>query len=274
MNKEHVRAQLMERIHQQGISQNEAAARIGVSAATLTNIKNRKWENITGAWDKVRRWLGGSGSWQLVETRNFKKVRNLCAHAQSLGITHAVSFDQGTGKSTSAKEYVKEHKNAFYLECESYWTKREFLRNLCSVMGLVNSGSIARMMEAIIGKLNKTNKPLVVLDEFDQVSDKILVLYKSLFNKTDAGFVLIGGIYFDKRMKRGVRGVRQSYLETYSRMGGKLEQLYKITPFEIDSICGANGVFDADFKPIGGDLRALKLLIQEYKLNQQKRGQS
>lgn len=261
---------LISKINRLGISQNEAAKRIGVSAATITNIKNRKWANITEAWKKISLWVG-SDEWQIVETANIRRIQNLCNHAQAQGITKAVSFRQGSGKSCGATYYADNNRNVFYLEAEPHYTKKIFLSKLCRVMGLSTSGSISEMVDSIVDKLNSLDKPLVIIDEYDQLKNNILPFFKTFYNKANSGFVLIGGEYFKNRIDKGVRLTKQSYCEIFSRLGGEFLGLHPINNDMIKSICEANGLFDPKvIKQVAlyskGDLRRVKNEVEKYQL--------
>lgn len=267
---------LMAKIEKLGISQNEAAKRIGVSGATITNVKSEKWDNITDAWKKIQMWVGSDG-WQIVETPNIKRIINFCNHAQAQGITKAVSFRQGSGKSCGAKHYANNHRNVFYLEAEPHYTKKVFLSKLCRVMGLGIDSSIADMVDVIVDKLNTLEKPLIIIDEFDQLKETVLPFFKTFYNKAKSGFVLIGGEHFPKRINKGVRLSKQSYCEIYSRLGAEFLGLHNTNKDMITAVCEANGLFDK--KVINqivieakGDLRRVKNDIEKYQLLTRNKG--
>ena len=261
---------MVSKIETLGISQANAAKMIGVSAATITNIKNGKWQNITDAWRKVQQWVGFD-EWQIVETANIKGMVRTFRHAQEQSITKALSYRQGSGKSCGATYYTSRTRNAFYLECEPHYTKKVFLQKLSKVMGLTLHSSISDMVDAIVDRLNSLDKPLVVLDEFDQLSERVLPFFKTFYNKARCGFVLIGGEHFPKRITRGVKLAKQSYCEIFSRLGAEFIPLHKIDSNMIKAICEANGVYEKAqineiVKYANGDLRRVKNDIEKVLL--------
>ena len=264
---------MVSKIETLGISQNQASKMMGVSAATITNIKKGKWDNITDAWHKVQQWVGFD-EWQIVETANIKGMMMTFSHAQKQSITKALSYRQGSGKTCGAKHYTGRTKNAFYLECEPHYTKKVFLQKLSKKMGLTLHSSISEMVDAIIDRLNTLEKPLIVLDEFDQLSERVLPFFKTFYNKTTCGFVLIGGEHFPKRILKGVRLAKQSYCEIYSRLGAEFLPLHQINSQMIKAICEANGVYEKlqineIIKHANGDLRRVKNDIEKFILSNQ-----
>lgn len=261
---------LLAKIEKLGISQNDAAKRIGVSAATISNIINNKFDSITDAWKIISQWVG-NGKWQVVETANVKRIGSMCKHAQTQGITKAVSFRQGSGKSEGVKYYADNNKNVFYLEVEPHYTKKTFLQKLSRAMGLSIHNSISEMVDNIIDKLNSLTSPLVILDEFDQLSENVLPFFKTFYNKTTSGFVLVGGEHFNKRITRGVSNAKQSYCEIYSRLGAEFLPLHPTNAETIQAICQANGIYDpatieAIAKDAKGDLRRVKSEVEKIHL--------
>ena len=66
-----------------GDSQNALAAKLDISAATVTAIKQGKWQNISPAmWNKVASFFELREDWQLFATPNFNRVTKLCDVAQ------------------------------------------------------------------------------------------------------------------------------------------------------------------------------------------------
>lgn len=265
---------LAEKISRKGISQAEAARQMGVSNATVTNILTGKHDNITGAWNKVQRWLGQEiEAWQVAETANFLKVQQICADAQRYGQSRAISFKPGSGKTFSARYYANNTPNAFYVGAVGDMTKKQLLQALCNSMGLQDSWRLADMLELIIDKLNSLERPLLIIDEFDELDNKALRVFKDLYNRcTGTGFVMIGGLHLQQRIVTGAKKAKQSYQEILSRLGGEFLGLNENNIATIRKICLANGISDEEqIKVIHqnskGDLRAVKAFVESLKMS-------
>lgn len=278
-NKEQIRMALISAIDSRGLSQAEASKKLGVSPATINNIINRKYvENAKlnvseDLWRKIAQWAGVSG-WNAAATRDFKRINVLCANCQSEGRSRAISFDPGSGKTYALKSYASSHHNVYYIECDEYWGKKDFLNELRKQMGLVETGlTISEMVASIIEYLNRDEMPLVIIDEADKLKDAVLNFFKTFYNKSNSGFILCGAPYFAKRIMKGVRLQKQAYQEIHSRLGGEFFQMKGLNQSDIRNVCEANGVKDDnDIQRVinytEGDLRRAKTMIEELKLEQ------
>lgn len=260
------------------ISLGDAARMInkrGLSTATLSNIANGKWEQYPVADESfvfLAQWLGIS-RWQTAETYNYKKVMGVCHAAQAESTAIGIAYEAGTGKTYALKDYANSRQNAYYVECEEYFTKSVFLQKLRQSLGLpVTPATIADMVEEITRRLNELSTPLIVIDEADKLKDGILNFFKTLYNKCpNCGFVLAGTPYFKKRVLSGASRDRQAYKEIYSRLGGEFVELKPISAKDVRAICAANGIADAATinhiaDACHGDLRVAERLIKKQQL--------
>lgn len=284
LQKSEIVTKVKEKMATLSISANKAAQLLGINAGSLSLILNEKWlenESLVSEerWVILANWTDYFQTWQVAETPDFKRILNICKHAQKNSLSRAISFDPGTGKSFSLQYYANNNTNVFYLEAEEYFTKKVFLQKLAQAMGLEIISSIAELVEAITGHLNKIKNPLVIIDEADKLKDGILSFYKTLYNKTRCGFVLAGTPHFRLRILKGVRLQKMSYQEIYSRLGGEFLSLYGISePISdrepnntVQLICLANGISEPSeiqevMENANGDLRRVKAIIEDLHL--------
>lgn len=272
MNKnQQLAAKLAEKIQKKGISQAEAARQIGVSSATISNALAGKWDGISvsGAWTKIALWAG-EDEWRTASTANFLMIQDLCEDAQRLGQSRAISYKPGSGKSHAVKYYASNHPECFYVNCESSMSKPRLLKALCKTMGLQDSWNMDEMLDSIVEKIQGMEKPLLVLDEFDELSEKALRIFKDLYNRTRCGFVLVGGIGLQKRIGTGAKNAKQSYQEILSRLGGEFIGLKENNIQTVRKVCQVNGLEDeaqieAIYKQSNGDLRTVKAHLEALK---------
>jgi DNA transposition AAA+ family ATPase len=274
-NKHIIADSLADKMQNKGISQNEAARQIGVSAATISNVLNGKWENITGAWTKIAAWVGqNTTEWQTAETANFRLIQDLCNDAKSISQARAISFKPGTGKTHAAKFYANNTPEVFFFNCESGMSKPRLLQSMTKTMGLDASWKMEEMLDSIVGKIQSMDSPLLIFDEFDELSEKALRIFKDIYNRTNnCGFVLLGGLNLRKRISVGAKAVKQSYQEILSRIGGDFISLKENNLGTIRLVCQANGIteesqIEAITIKANGDLRAVKALVEALKTTQ------
>ena len=273
------RQQIVETLKQYVIrfeSQNRAANTLkGVSASTVSQILNGNWELIKESmWRSVASQIGYSeNNWNAVETRDFKLLSHLLLETQKHSKVYAVIGDAGTGKTFAINQYVTANKRAYHLKCAEYWTDKYFLKRLLKEMGRDHSGgTITQMMEEVVDFLKKQQKPIVVIDEADKLSDKVLRLFITIYNELegDCGFILCSTNYLKKRIERGVSLNRKGYKEIFSRINRDFLELNGVGSTDITQLCMANGItskksIKAIIEECQGDLRIIKEEINVLK---------
>jgi len=275
LNKQQIKNKLAEYCERYE-SQNKAANSLkGVSAGTISQILSEKWEQISDEmWMKVAKQVGYSTKhWNIVETRNFKFFSALLKDAAFNSNVIAVVAPAGASKSESAKHYVSKNKRAYRLECNEYWNRKMFLSELLTVIGRDYSGlNVNEMVGEIVRTLKVQDCPVIILDEFDKVSDQVLYFFITLYNQLEdnCGIVVCSTDHLEKRIKRGLRLNKKGYKEFYSRIGRRFIELPGVTTTDITQICIANGLPDKeDIKKViedsDYDLRRVKRKIHALK---------
>jgi len=257
-------------------SQNQAANTIkGVSTATVSQMRNRNWDKIT---DEMFRTVAAQigftiNRWEVVETRDFKKITKLLTDAQLHSNVFAITGEAGSGKSMAIRQYAGTHKRAHLLRCNEYWNRKYFLAELLMAMGRDYSGlTVAEMMREVVRRLKAQESPLIILDEADKLSDQVLYFFITLYNDLEdhCGIVLIATDHLEKRIKKGIRLNKKGYKEIYSRIGRKFIELPGAGPTDVTQVCAANGITDRkEIKEViedsEGDLRRVKRKIHAIK---------
>lgn len=247
-------------------SQNKAAAKLDVNVSTISKVRKADPDNLISGdmWVRLAGLLNVDFGWVTAVTEDYKRIHNICMHAKDRGLSRLIVDEVGTGKTHSLKEFAKRNSNVYYIECDEYWTKKVFLKELMQAMGIVcDTGSIPEMVYSIISFLKKQPNALIIIDEFDKLKDGIINFYKTFFNKTNAGFVLAGTPYLRIRIDKGVRLNKMCFKEIFSRAGGNYLSLHGVTLNSVKAICIANGIDDeATIKEIynrsNNDLRRVK----------------
>lgn len=262
----------LERFIVQKGSQNQVAAGMpGVSAATLSQMRNHNWDSIADEmWRKVAKYVGVAASgWNFAETRNSSDLMLFFNDSQQFSLVMAITGKAGSGKSETAKKYEAENKNAFLLSCNEYWDKRWFLRELLAKMGKEHSGlTLPEMMHKAVLLLKSLDSPIIILDEADKLADNVLLFFITLYNELEnhCGIVLMATHFLEKRIKRGVAMEKKGYREIYSRVGLRFIELEATSYSDVEKICKANGIEDVNIirtisRDCDGDVRRVRRLI-------------
>ena len=115
-------------------SQTKAAGSLkGVSVGTVSNILNGRYENISDEmFRNVASQVGGVSAtgWQIVETGAYQEITAVLSDAQRWRNVTWVTGEAGCGKSTTARVYLQEHKEVFYILCSEDMKKGDFVREI------------------------------------------------------------------------------------------------------------------------------------------------
>lgn len=247
--RQQIAARLKDYCTQKG-SQNKAANSLnGVSSATVSKVLSGDWDTISDdMWRTIASQVGHEAKgWQIAETRAYKRMAFLLNNAKTDSLVMAVTGDAGCGKTEAIKNYTAANRNVYHLCCSEYWNRRTFMGKLLQCMGIDYSGStVSDMMDDIIDNLKRKERPLIVLDEADKLTDQVFYFFISLYNQLEdhCGIILCATDYLEKRIKKGLRTKRKGYEEIYSRMGRKFVELQVINSEDIAAVCVANGVTD------------------------------
>jgi DNA transposition AAA+ family ATPase len=231
-------------------SQNQAAATLsGISAATLSNVINGKWDKIA---EKMWRTLLAALSYNpeeetIVETSAFKMLSKLFDDAQRHALTMGIIAPAGTGKTMTIKYHAATKRNVYALQCREYWNRKWFLQELLTKMGRPHFGmNIAEMMSEVERRLLMTDEPQIILDEYDKLPDHVLSFFITMYNGVEGrcSFILIATDHLKKRIIRGVQLNKKGYNEIYSRLGRRFIEILPPSSEDITMICNVNGIDD------------------------------
>lgn len=232
-------------------SQNKAANALkGVSAATISQMLNNKWELITEEmWRNVAAQIDYKDEkWSAVETGDFQRITMLLDEAKNSSLVMAITGDAGSGKTFACKQYTTSHTQTYMLCCNEFWNRKVFLTELLLAMGRDYQGyTVSEMMNEVVRHLKVQESPLLIFDEADKLSDQVFYFFITLYNQLeyDTGIVLCATSHLEKRIARGINLNKKGYNEIWSRLGRKCVYLKGVTAADIAAICAANGISDS-----------------------------
>lgn len=246
-------------------SQSKAAKALKMSAPMISQM-------LTGDWDKIadQQWLAAAAGmgfrgerWEAVETADFRTLVAILDDARENSLAMAITGAAGTGKTFAVRHFAETRGDVFVVSCDSYWTRKDFVEELLAAMGEDPAGlTLAGLTRKAVRRLRTTDRPLVVLDEADKLSDKVLCAFVTLYNALEGicGIVMVATSHLDKKLRGGVRRNKQGYNEIWSRLGRRCVALDGVSAQDVVMVCQANGVddpraIDAIVADSEGDLR-------------------
>jgi hypothetical protein len=250
--KNEIRDRLSSLVNQLG-GQRAAGIKAGVSAATVSQILNGRWDLIAdGLWRKIAAAIGmGMDGWKLVPgTFNSRVLDQVLFDAKENSMMMCVSYKAGSGKTAGARIFLDrlDGEQVYYIHCRE-WSVKQFLRQLCRTLGIdmpkghaTADDLLAEVAEFFL--LRSAQRPLLIVDEADKLQRAALRVFIPLFNATEdrLGIVLLGTENLSEEIKRGVTYKKKGFDEIDSRLGRNYVRLYGVTQEDMRSICEANGI--------------------------------
>ena len=220
-----------------------------VSSATISQMLNGKWELIKDEmWRNVAAQIGYKDEkWNAVATRDFTTLMRILSDVQENALVMAVTGEAGSGKTFALRQYTNSNKQVYMLFCNEYWNRKAFLNELLQAMGRDAAGlGVNEMMMEAVRHLKMQERPMLILDEADKLSDKVLYFFISLYNalEGECGLLMVATSHLELRIRKGVKANKKGYNEIWSRIGRKCVTLKGVSAADIIAVCEANGVTD------------------------------
>lgn len=260
-------------------SQTKAAGSLkNISVGTVSNILNGLYDKISDdMFRNVASQVGNINTdWQIVETGAYQEITEVLSDAQRWRNVTWIVGEAGCGKSTTARVYMQEHREVFYVLCSEDMKKGDFVREIARTVGIRTEGcNIREVWGLILDDIIQMDAPLLVFDEADKLTEPVFHYFISLYNKLEekCGVVFLSTDYITKRVGNGLKYKKPGYKEFYSRIGRKFYELEPTEASDVYAICTANGVTEQ--KDIDGvikesaacdfDLRRVKKSIHKVR---------
>lgn len=229
------------------MSQANLARVLGVSDATVINVKRGEWKNVSnGMMAKFRAYFKLDG-WHIRNTHNFQVITKLCEDARQAHRFMAVAGYTGAGKTTALRKYAQDNPETYYVLATILHTRRTFLEAVQRSMGISSGSSTSDMMAAIIEKVNSAENPLLIVDDAGKLKHSCLTLLQIIYDHTEhtAGMVIAGTEYLkeeiDKQSRRNTLGFRE-----LRRRIAYWQPLHRPTKKVIAGICADFSITDGN----------------------------
>ena len=269
ITKNSIKEQVALQMNQKGLSQNRFAKLLGISSAQLSNILTGNWDKISdGMWNSVRSKLGGDSKqgWLILTTQNFASVEAVCDDAKDNQRMLGIIGPTGLGKTKALQSYAQSNPNTGYVLCDFLMTQKSLMVAVAKAFGLDSNGTKQVLMNRVCERMNKMDKPLLILDDLGKVNDRIYRIIQLFYDRTEgnAGIVVAGvqslRNYLEKCAHRDKVGFREllSRIEYWQELRGPARS-------EVKGLCNMYGIEDGDvvrfITRVSDNFRILRSLI-------------
>lgn len=220
---------------QQYPSDAKHASSLGISTSVYSDIKNGRTDKALSDanWISVARKLGvnlRSGmEWKAARTATFEYITAQLEFSQERGLSAILCDIPNIGKTFTARQYVKEHKNAVYIDCSQVKTKTQLVKKIAAEFGVGSRGWYHDVYEDLVYYLRSIDRPLIILDEAGDLKNEAMLELKALWNATErcCAWYMMGADGLRARIDRSIEMKMVGYTEMFSRYGDRYS---KVTP--------------------------------------------
>ena len=217
------------------LSDRKHAASLGISPALYSQLKSGQTDKVLSeaSWISMARRLGvelrPGMEWKAAKTATFKYIWAQLTACQNSSLSAIMCDMPNIGKTFTAREYVKGHKNAIYVDCSQVKTKRALVRKIAREFGVGANGKFADIYDDLVFYIRTVETPIIVLDEAGDLAYEAFLELKALWNATErcCAWYMMGADGLRAKIERSVEGEKVGYAEMLSRYG---DRFCKVTP--------------------------------------------
>ena len=211
------------------------AASLGISSSIYSTLKNGQTDRTLSEanWIGIARRLGVNLrqgiEWRAAKTATFEYITAQLEFSQERGLSAILCDIPNIGKTFTARHYVKEHKNAVYVDCSQVKTKTQLVKKIAEEFGVGSRGWYHDVYEDLVYYLRSIDRPMVILDEAGDLKNEAMLELKALWNATErcCAWYMMGADGLRARIDRSIEMKMVGYTEMFSRYGDRYS---KVTP--------------------------------------------
>lgn len=261
------------------------AVALGINSAQFSRILKGELENVVSNanWVSIARKLdvqiGTQAEWVTAKTPVFNYIYRQLEACQANALSGLLCDIADVGKTYAARCYVKEHRNAVYIDCSQVKSKQKLVRQMAREFGINHIGSYHEVYEDLIYYLRSIPNPVIILDEAGDLDYSAFLELKALWNATEysCGWYMMGADGLRRKIESNLSRSKVGYTEIFSRYGSRYQkitpegkaELEKFNMAQVALIAQANGAKKADIQKIyaktNGSLRRIYTEIQKAK---------
>lgn len=260
------------------LSQRRLANELGMSETGISFLlREEHWHKIADdQWSRLNVRFS-SDDWPVYEHSNYRAIQRMCNDAQRHSTTICIAEYTGAGKTLALRQYARKTPNSFLVECDQLMTQKDLAISIQRALGISNDRTRRDMVMEIIDELSRYDRPLVIFDEVDKLSDRCLMMLKLIYDRLEGscGFITAGTEVLRERIERAATRNKLGYREFKRRFGNwadlrRWDTADRVIRREIIDICHDQNITDeAHIRYIlktatnWGDVRALVTRLRQ-----------
>ncbi len=206
---------------------------LGINSAQYSRIVNGDTEQVLSdaKWYSIARALSvqihDRPEWKVAQTPVYTYIMSQLEMCQQNSISLMLCDLADIGKTFSAKQYAKTHKNAVYIDCSQCKSKQKFVRTIAKTFGVSYTGRYNDVYEDLVFFLKcQSIPPIIILDEYGDVNHETFLESKALWNATEGicSWFMMGADGLKEKIRRGIDGRKIGFTEMYRRYGSKFQR--------------------------------------------------
>ncbi|WP_244951130.1 AAA family ATPase [Treponema phagedenis] len=230
-----VKERLKEALLRFDISQTKAAKEMGYTSSVLSQYLNDTYRgDVVKVEEAIIKWIArktenaGKKHVAIIETTAMRQMSRAIRLAHDEKDIALIVGDAGSGKTTTAEQYVRDNpRTSILIKCSGAMSKRRMTEEIARQIGLntyrVKFDNLVDMVSEALAE----KEAIVIIDEADSLRDDALEFSRRLINDLgETGLVLIGLPGLAAR----IQNLKNDHRQLESRIGVflKLQGLMKV----------------------------------------------
>lgn len=209
---------LQKAIESYRFSQNQLAAKIGISSGILSQIMRQEYpfnaDNYV--WSQIRKFFEKVEA-NFYETKLVKVMWRCLNTVFSEKKIAVITSCSGAGKTTSIERYTLHQPNAMHIRITEVFTTKYLLERMCAAVNAPYLGLTKQTMYESIIEITQRRERLFVIDEAERLSIRQLELLRDIYDEGNIGLCLVGLDSLRTLLQKG-RSLRENLVQLYSRV--------------------------------------------------------
>ena len=214
-------------------SASKQAVVLGINSSQLSRISKGETERVISDanWLSIGRRLNVPvvevSVWQAAKTPTFEFIYDQLTACKNNSVSALLCDAADIGKTFTGKHFVKEHRNAVYIDCSQVKSKQKLIRKIAQEFGIRHTGRYADVYADLVYYLQSVEKPIIILDEAGDLDYPAFLELKALWNATEelCAWYMMGADGLKAKIQSNLDRKKVGYTEIFSRFGSSFQKI-------------------------------------------------